>query len=343
MTQYIIRRLLQAIPLLILITILIYGLLKAVGDPLAHLANDPMVRAEDRARLRRSLGLDDPIPLQFAHWLIGDDWYQRDLDFDGEAETYGERRGVLRGDLGVSFRFGKPVVDVIGDVLPNTLILGITAYVVTVVVGLGIGIFAALRQYSFLDNIITTASFILFSMPVFLVALLAVFIFSVKFQEWGLPSLPTGGMYDVRGDRSLDELLVRLILPVFSLAAISIAGYTRFVRASMLEVINSDYIRTARAKGLSDRRVNYVHALKNASLPVITLMGLDIPFILSGAVVTETIFGWPGMGKLFIDSLTILDPPVLIIFVLMTATAVVLMQLFTDLVYAWLDPRIHYT
>ena len=343
MTQYIIRRLLQAVPLLILITILIYGLLKAVGDPLAHLANDPMVRAEDRARLRRSLGLDDPVPLQFVHWLIGDDWYQRDLDFDGEAETYGERHGVLRGDLGRSFRFGKPVVDVIGDVLPNTLLLGITAYVVTVILGLGIGIFAALRQYSFLDNMITTVSFVLFSMPVFLVALLGVFIFSVKFQEWGLPSLPTGGMYDVRGDRSLDELLVRMILPVFSLAAISIAGYTRFVRASMLEVINSDYIRTARAKGLSDRRVNYVHALKNASLPVITLMGLDIPFILSGAVVTETIFGWPGMGKLFIDSLTILDPPVLIIFVLMTATAVVMMQLFTDLVYAWLDPRIHYT
>ena len=343
MTQYIIRRLLQAVPLLILITVLIYGLLKAVGDPLAHLANDPMVRAEDRARLRRSLGLDDPVPLQFVHWLIGDDWYERDLDFDGEAETYGERHGVLRGDLGRSFRFGKPVVDVIGDVLPNTLLLGITAYVVTVIHGLGIGIFAALRQYSFLDNMITTVSFVLFSMPVFLVALLGVFIFSVKFQEWGLPSLPTGGMYDVRGDRSLDELLVRMILPVFSLAAISIAGYTRFVRASMLEVINSDYIRTARAKGLSDRRVNYVHALKNASLPVITLMGLDIPFILSGAVVTETIFGWPGMGKLFIDSLTILDPPVLIIFVLMTATAVVMMQLFTDLVYAWLDPRIHYT
>ncbi len=342
MTQYIMRRLLQAIPLLLIVTVLIYGLLKAVGDPLAHLANDPLVRAEDRAILRRSLGLDDPVALQFLHWLIGDDWHQRDLDFDGEPDTYGERRGVLRGDFGESFRFGRPVTQVIGAVLPNTLILGVTAYIVTVVLGLGIGIFAALRQYSFLDNLITTISFILFSMPIFLVALLSVFFFSVKFQEWGLPSLPTGGMYDVRGDRSLDELLVRLILPVFSLAAISIARYTRFVRASMLEVINSDYIRTARAKGLSERRINYVHGLKNASLPVITLMGLDIPFILSGAVVTETIFGWPGMGKLFIDSLTILDPPVLIIFVLITAVAVVLMQLLTDLVYAWLDPRIHY-
>jgi len=343
MTYYITRRLLQAIPLLIIVTVIIYGLLKAVGDPLAHLANDPLVRAEDRAHLRRSLGLDDPIPLQFVHWLIGDDWYQRDLDFDGVPDTYGERRGVLRGDLGESFRFNKPVVDVIREVLPNTLILGITAYVVTIVFGVGIGIFAALRQYSFLDNLITGISFFLFSMPIFLVALLAVYIFAVKFKEWGLPALPTGGMYDVRGNRTLDELLIRLILPVFSLAAISIARYARFVRASMLEVINSDYIRTARAKGLSERRINYVHSLKNASLPVITLMGLDIPAILSGAVVTETIFGWPGMGRLFIDSLTILDPPVLIIFVLMTALAVVLMQLFTDILYAWLDPRIHYT
>lgn len=343
MSHFIIRRLLQAIPLLILVTIIIYGLLKAVGDPLAHLANDPLVRAEDRAYLRRSLGLDDPVPLQFVHWLIGDDWYQRDLDFDDEPETFGERRGVLRGDLGESIRFGKPVSTVIGEVLPNTLLLGTISFTVTVVLGLAIGIYAALRQYSFLDNLITSTSFIFFSMPIFLVALLAVYIFSVKFQEWGLPSLPTGGMYDVRGDGSIDELLVRLILPVFSLAAISIAKYTRFVRASMLEVINSDYIRTARAKGLGDRRINYIHALKNASLPVITLMGLDIPFILSGAVVTETIFAWPGMGRLFIDSLTILDPPVLIIFVLLTAIAVVLMQLLTDIIYAWLDPRIHYT
>src|SRR5690606_1765814 len=174
-------------------------------------------------------GLDDPIPLQFVHWLIGDDWYQRDLDFDGVPDTYGERRGVLRGDLGESFRFNKPVVDVIREVLPNTLILGITAYVVTIVFGVGIGIFAALRQYSFLDHLITGISFFLFSMPIFLVALLAVYIFAVKFKEWGLPALPTGGMYDVRGNRTLDELLIRLILPVFSLAAISIARYARFV------------------------------------------------------------------------------------------------------------------
>lgn len=343
MTRYIIRRFLQAIPLLILVTIIVYGLLKMVGDPLAHLANNPTFSSEDRARLRRSLGLDDPVPLQFVHWLVGDDWYQRDVDFDGVPETFGERKGILRGDLGESVRFSKPVTEVIADALPNTLILGGTAFLVTVVFGLALGIYAALKQYTIIDNIITAFSFVTFSMPIFLIALLSVYIFAVKFQDWGLPSLPTGGMYDVRGDRSLDELLIRLILPVLSLAAIRVAIYSRYVRASMLETINSDYLRTARAKGLSERRITYVHALRNASLPLITLVALDIPFILSGAVVTETIFQWPGMGRLFIDSLTILDPPVLMIFVLLTAVAVVFMQIVADIIYAWADPRIRYS
>ncbi len=332
MGQYFIRRVLQAIPLLILVSMFVFILLKLAGDPLSYLAIDPNVSAQDRALLRRSLGLDDPIPLQYVHWLIGDNWYQRDLDFDGEPETFGRRAGILRGDFGQSIRFKRDVPEVIGNFLPNTLILGTSALFVTIVFGVSIGIFAALRQYSIFDNIITTFSFITFSMPIFLIALLSVFLFSILFRKWGLPYLPTQGMYDPRGDRSLDELLVRLILPTTSIALISIARYARFTRASMLETINSDYIRTARAKGLNERRVTFLHALKNASIPVVTLIALDIPFILSGAVVTETIFSWPGMGKLFIDSLENLDPPILMITVLMTAVAVVLFQLVADLV-----------
>jgi peptide/nickel transport system permease protein len=179
-------------------------------------------------------------------------------------------------------------------------------------------------------------------MPIFLIALLGVFIFAVTFKKLGLPYLPVQGMYDVRGDQSIWDLARHMVLPVFSLAAISIAGYSRFIRASMLEVINSDYVRTARSKGLAERRVVYIHALKNASLPLVTLMGLDIPFILSGAVVTETIFGWQGMGWLFISSLDTLDVAVVIILVLITAVAVVIFQLITDVLYAWLDPRIRY-
>lgn len=342
MTKYVIRRCLQAIPLLFLVNIFIFVLLKSAGDPFAYLALDPTVSAEDRAFLSRSLGLDDPIPMQFIHWYFGDDWYLRDLDFDGEVETPGRRLGILRGDFGQSIRFQRPVTSVIADFLPNTIILGASALMVTVIAGVSIGVFAALRPYSWLDNIITTLSFLTFSMPIFLIALLAVLFFSITLKNMGLPYLPTQGMYDPRGDRSLDELLIRLILPTMSIAAISTARYARFMRGSMLEVINADYIRTARAKGIKENRITWLHALKNASIPLVTLISLDIPFILSGAVVTETIFSWPGMGRLFINSLSILDPPILLIFTLIVAIGVVLFQVIADLLYALVDPRIRF-
>jgi peptide/nickel transport system permease protein len=342
MGRYLIRRSLQAIPLLLLITILVFVLLKTAGDPLAYLAGDPRVSAEDKLRLRRSLGLDDPLPLQFLHWLIGDTWYQRDLDLDGEPETFGQRNGILRGDFGLSFRYNRPVTVVIGEFLPNTLLLGVTAFIVTIIFGLIFGIIAALNQYTWVDNVVTTVSFITFSFPIFLIALLSVLVFSIWFKQWGLPYLPVQGMYEVRGDKTITEVARHMVLPVLSIALINIAGYSRFIRASMLEVIHSDYVRTAKAKGLSQRRIVYLHAFKNAALPLITLIGLNFPFVLSGAVVTETIFAWPGMGRLFIDSLNFLDSPVLIIIVMMTAIAVVICQLLTDIAYAWVDPRIRY-
>ncbi|MFW5692366.1 MAG: ABC transporter permease [Chloroflexota bacterium] len=353
MTKYIIRRTIQAIPLLIFISIFIFVLLKAAGDPFAAQALEPGISSDDLAWRRRAAGLDDPIFIQFLHWYFGDDWYQRDLrdndipdswgEFDGEPDTPGDRQGILRGDFGESLRRNQPVTKVIGEFLPNTLILGTAALSVTVIFGVIIGMFAALRPYTLMDNVITTASFVTFSMPIFLIALLSVYIFAVKFREWGLPHLPTGGMYDRRtGDQSIGELLKHLILPTFSLAAIQIAAYSRFIRASMLEAINSDYIRTARAKGLKRRRIVLLHAFKNASFPLITLVALDIPIFLSGAVVTETIFSWPGMGKLFIDSLQNLDPPILLAFTLFVAVSVVVFQLVADIIYAWVDPRVRY-
>lgn len=346
MTKYIIRRLLQAIPLIILITVFVFILLKSVGDPFAYLAQDPTATEADRALLRVRFGLDDPLPLQFVHWLIGDDWYTRTADLDGDGEIDyeqpGIRKGVLRGDFGESIYYGRPVTQVIGDFLPNTLILGVSAYLLTIIASLALGIFAALRQYSVFDNIFTAFSFITYSMPVFLVALILVQIFAVQFNRLGLPALPVSGMYDPRGDRSFDELLRHLILPMISLAAISIAAYSRYIRATMLEVINSDYVRTARAKGIGERRIVFLHALKNASLPLITLVGLDLPFILSGAVITETVFSWPGMGRMFITGLEQIDYTLLIAFVLLIAVAVVLFQLMTDILYAALDPRIRY-
>ncbi len=343
MTKYILRRIFQAIPLLFLISVVIFFLIRQVGDPFAGQQLDQGVSQEDIEYRRRAAGLDDPLWIQFIHWYAGDDWYQRDLNFDGEPDTYGRRLGILRGDFGRSFRRGEPVTDTIQRFLPWTILLGTTALTTTIIFGLMIGLVAALKPYSWFDNLVTTLSFITFSMPIFLIALLSVYIFAVKFREWGLPYLPTGGTSNWRsGDAGVGAVAQRLILPTFSLAAIQIAAYSRFIRASMLESLNSDYIRTARAKGLKRRRVVLLHAFKNASFPLITLIALDIPVFLSGAVVTETIFSWPGMGKLFIDSLNILDPPVLLAFVLFVAVTVVIVQLLADIVYAWVDPRVRY-
>jgi peptide/nickel transport system permease protein len=347
MTQYIIRRILQAIPLLILIAIFVFFLMKAAGDPLAELALDPRRTPEDQAIMRARFGLDEPLPLQFVHWLAGDDWTVRNIDTDQDGvpdtEEHGTRKGVIRGDFGLSISKNRPVLQVIGEHLPRTLLLGTISLVVTIVVSFALGIFAALHQYSLADNVITAAAFFTFSVPVFLVALLLVQVFAVQFHNWGLPSLPVEGMYYPRGDRSLDELLAHLVLPTLSLALINIAGYSRYIRATMLEVINQDYVRTARAKGLTERRIVYLHALKNASLPIVTLIGLNIPFILSGAVITETIFSWQGMGWMFIEALDRLDQSLISATTLLIAAAVVFFQLATDIIYAVLDPRIRYS
>lgn len=346
MGKYIIQRVLQAIPLVLIVTIFVFVLMKISGDPLAYLAQDPRATERDRLVLRAKYGLDDSLPLQFVHWVLGDEGFARSLDTDqdGEADTtvYGERRGIIRGDFGESIRFKKPVTDVIAQFLPNTLLLGTTSLTLTIILALVIGIFTALRQYTLADNIITTGAFITYSMPSFLLALVLVQVFSIQFRRWGLPSLPVSGMYDPRGDGSLDELLRHLILPVLTLSLINIAGWSRYIRSTMLEVINSDYIRTARSKGISERRVIFLHGLKNAALPLVTLIGLNLPFILSGAVITETIFSWPGMGYMYINALDQFDAQLVVAFVLMLAVAVVVFQLLTDVVYAWLDPRIRY-
>jgi peptide/nickel transport system permease protein len=233
-------------------------------------------------------------------------------------------------------------MEVVLSRVPATLLLTGTAQVLIIVVSLGIGIYSALRQCSVLDNFLTTLAFILYSFPVFLMALLLMYLFAVNFRRWGLPYLPISGMYDERVGPTFAEISSHLVLPVLTIALISIAGYSRYIRSTMLEVINSDYIRTARAKGLSERRTMMVHAFKNASLPLVTLIGLDIPFLLSGAVVTETIFAWPGLGKQFIESIGRVDIPVLMGMLMLISFAVVVFQILTDIVYTFLDPRIRY-
>ncbi len=343
MTRYIIRRLLQAIPLLLIISIILFILMQNMGDPLATMGGRRVTRSEDRARLERQLGLDKPDIVQYLYWLVGNDWTKIDLDGDGVAETPGRRLGVLRGDFGTSLvNRGKPVLEVIWDRLPNTLLL-MGAYEVVVILGsLLVGIYSALRQYSIVDHIITAVSFIGYSMPIFFIALLTMYIFGVNFKRWGLPYLPTVGMFDPQMGKTPEQVLWHMVLPVFSLAAISLSAYSRYIRSTMLEVLSQDYIRTAKAKGLPGRTVVFVHALKNASLPLVTIVGLDLPSLLAGAVVTEQIFAWPGMGRLFLDHLERTDVAVVMGILMLVSIAVVIFQIITDVVYAWLDPRIRY-
>jgi len=341
MGRYIIRRLLQSIPLFIIVSLVVFVLLQSTGDPIATMGGRLPTRPEDRERLRRQLGLDQPVLTQYVYWLIGNDWTMVDRDGDGEPETPGTRYGVLRGDFGTSIVTKQPAMRIITDRLPNTLLLMITAEVVIMTFALIIGVLSAVRQYSTLDNVLTGFSFITFSMPIFLVAFGFMYIFAVKFREWGLPYFPT--ISNPNDADNLGELIWTMTLPVLTISLISIAAYSRYIRSNMLEVINSDYIRTARAKGLSERWILYRHAFKNAALPLATLIGLDLPFLLGGAVVTERIFAWPGMGRLFIDHLGRLDYPVLMGLLMLITVAVVVFQLATDLVYTWLDPRIRYT
>ncbi len=343
MTRYIVRRLLQAIPLLFIISVVLFILMRSSGDPVATLGGRRNPRPEDRERLTRLLGLDQPLYVQYIYWLIGNDWTMIDLDGDGVAETPGQQKGVLRGEFGTSLVVrGKPAMEVILERIPYTLLLMIVSEVVIIFFSLVIGVFSALRQYSLLDHLITGLSFLGYSMPIFFVALVSMYLFAVEFKSWGLPYLPTGGVFEPQEGNTLLQVALHLVLPVTSIAVVSIAGYSRFVRATMLEVLGEDYIRTARAKGLRKRTIIFLHALKNASLPLVTIVGLDIPMLLGGAVVTERIFAWPGTGRLFLDHVSRGDTPVVMGILMLIAVAVIIFQLITDITYAWLDPRIRY-
>jgi peptide/nickel transport system permease protein len=343
MIRYIIKRLLQGIPLLLIISITLFLLMMNMGDPIATMGGRTITRPADRERLSRQLGLDKPIAVQYLYWLVGNDWTKVDIDGDGVLDKSGTRHGILRGDFGKSLVTKKPVTQMIGERIPNTLILMLASEVVTVFFALLLGIYSALRQYSVLDNIMTALLFIAYSMPIFFVSLMSMYIFAILFKKWGLPYLPTVGMFDPQVGKTTSQVLLHMILPVFSLSVTYFAAYSRYIRSTMLEVMSQDYVRTAKSKGLPRREVVYIHALKNAALPIVTVVGLDLPFLLGGAVVTERIFAWPGMGRLFLDHVSRADLPVVMGILMLVATAVVIFQIITDILYAWLDPRIRFT
>ena len=342
MTRYIIRRLLQAIPLLFLISLVLFVMMQNMGDPLATMGGRKVTRSEDRIRLARQLGLDKPMYIQYLYWLVGNDWTKSDVNGDGIPETPGVRKGVLRGDWGVSLVNRQPVTQVIGERLTNTLLLMLTSEILIIIFAMIIGIYSALNQYSTLDNTITAITFIFYSMPVFFFALGAMYIFAVNFKKWGLPYLPTVGMFEPSVGQTPAQVLWHMVLPVSTLSFGFIAGYSRYIRSTMLEAMGQDYVRTAKAKGLPKPEIIYIHALKNAALPIVTVVALDLPFLLGGAIVTERIFGWPGMGRLFLDHVSRSDTPVIMGILMMIAIAVIAFQIIADVTYAWLDPRIRY-
>jgi peptide/nickel transport system permease protein len=316
MWAYIVRRLAQALLILFIITMLCFVLTRLSSDPMSQYGEKANMTAADREEIRVRLGLDQPMPVQYVKWL-------------GLA---------LQGDLGASFFSHQPVLTMIGQRLPLTLVLMVTAEIVTICVSLLLGLVAAIKQYSLTDNLITSFSFIGYSMPIFFVAFGCIQIFAVQFKAWGLPYLPTGA--DIWDPKNPVALVRHLILPVFSLVAIQTAGYSRYLRSSILEVLGMDYVRTAHAKGLSRRTVLFKHALRNAILPFVTIVGLDIPFLLGGALVTESVFAWPGMGRLFWEYAQRGDYPVVLGVLLITSSAVVFFTIVVDLIYTTVDPRI---
>ncbi len=364
MTKYVVRRVLQAIPVLLGISMLIYGiLLIAPGGPEARFAQNPRISAAQIAAFRHRWGLDDPIPVQYCKWLgvCGDKPFLINALPGGTIqlagvtiELPGGDNGVLHGDFGYSSTDGRPVAAIIGDRLPATLILAGTAWVIWVVIAFLSGVYAAVRRYSFFDSAMTIFNYVGFSFPTFWLGIMLITVFAGS-----LHLLPAGGMWNVRvvppfgtpeywayfGANplaALGDLGTHMILPVFTLVVVSIAYDSRYVRSSMLDALNQDYIRTARAKGVPERSVVFKHALRNALLPIITNLGLEIPFLFTGAFVTETIFSWPGMGYQFILSTGNYDYAVLMGLLSVTAIVTVFANLLADLTYAIVDPRVRY-
>jgi peptide/nickel transport system permease protein len=319
MTLFIMRRVLIAVPTLIGISLILFTIIAmAPGDPFAELALNPNVPPELQQQLRKDLGIDDPVYVQYVRWASS----------------------LVRGNWGVSFVNRVPVLDLIWDRLPTTLFVVGSAYVVAVLIALPVGIISAIKQYSWIDNVSTTFAFLGYSLPTFFTGLLFILIFSIQF-DW----LPTVYSTNVQasGLEWVGHMLKQAAMPIAVLALFQAAELTRFVRSSVLDVVHLDYVRTARAKGLTERSVIVRHAVRNALIPVVTIMALQLPAIFTGALVTEQIFRVPGIGSLLIRSLNSHDTPVIMGIVFTYSILVVLFTLLADIMYGLLDPRIKYT
>jgi peptide/nickel transport system permease protein len=413
MTRYVVRRLLQAIPVLLFISVIVYALIiVSPVDPMAMYEGNPNISPQDMAMLEFRLGLRQPAFLNFrgssgtvtadvvllnkppgseglepkdagelaagtevavvdgekndqGDWVKLLDvatrttgWTSRD-NADISINPLDSRYfkwlfAVLQGDLGSSNVERRSALEIILERLPNTLLLMTAAIIGELIIAIPIGVISALKQYSTFDYVFTIVAYAGRSIPIFWFGLLLIIVFhsTLTWPSWagnlaGEPLFPGGGMYDVRLKRELGytpwwDYAYHLILPVVMLSVFGAAQYMRYMRASMLEVIHQDYIRTARAKGLAERAVLYSHAFKNAAIPLVTILALELPILFGGALFTETIFSWPGMGRLFFRSAQRVDYAVLMGIVMINALLILLFNIFADIVYGFLDPRIRY-
>lgn len=315
---YIVRRFLQAIPLILGIIVVNFSLIHlAPGDPIITLVGESQVSPEYIASVKKEYGLDQPLPTQLLYYVLG----------------------VLRGNFGYSFSFKQSVLGVILERVPATVLLMLVAIVYSTLLGVVFGVISSKRQYSRTDQLFTLLSLVGYSLPVFWLGQILLITLSLKFSLF-----PAQGMQSLRepltGIAYWLDLLHHLVLPAFALGLSYLAINTRFTRASMIEVMSEDYIRSARAKGLSEGTVTYKHALRNALLPLVTMTGLNFGFLLTGAVLTETVFAWPGLGRLMYDSIYTRDYPVLMGMFILISVGVILANLITDILYSVLDPRI---
>lgn len=313
MLSYLLSRLVQSLILLVLVSIIGFAILNlAPGGPLSQYALTPGMTQETLDRIAHQMGLDRPLPVQYLDWV----------------------GNLLQGDWGKSYRDQQPVLSIISGHLFATLLLMGTSMTIAITLGVWIGIKGATRRYSIFDYTATVGAMIALSIPTFWFGLVAIYVFSLKLK-W----LPAGNMYTI-GDGSLADYAIHLIMPSMDLALVEIAIWSRYMRTATLEVINQDFVRTATAKGVSPRRVLMKHVVGNALLPMITLAGMQLPAALGGALVTETVFTWPGMGRLFLDSLGYQDYPVVMGLLMFSAMLVLAGSLIADLVVAFVDPRI---
>lgn len=320
MYQYIIRRILVFIPMLIALSIIVFGLAKAApGDPFTGKILDPEVDPEVFEQQREELGLNKPLPVQYLNWV----------------------KSFSKGDFGMSMLYkGRTVQSLIVERFSNTLYLGLFALIITLIVSIPIGIYSARHPYSLLDYSATTFGFLGLAIPNFFFGLVAIYLLSINLG-W-FPAQGTVSSTNLSGMDAFWDRLHHMVLPGITLGLAGTASYMRYMRSEVLDTLGSDYIRTARAKGMSETIVLYKHTLRNALIPIITLMGFEFGALLSGAVITEQVFNYPGLGTLFIDGVLNRDYPVVMAICLLLGVTILIGNLLADIFYSIVDPRIRY-